>query len=157
MRKNVILFICCIFMFTACTKAEVSKAPDFTLEDIKGKTVKLSDYAGKVVIINFWATWCTPCKEELPDFVRFYNRYREKGVEIIGIAVSSSLEEVKMMAAQHKITYALCMSDGKVESLYGGIRAVPTTVIIDKNGSIQYNKPGMLSEKDLAKIVEELL
>jgi peroxiredoxin len=156
MRKNIMALLCCIFMFTACTKAEVSKAPDFSLKDLKGSTVKLSDYAGKVVILNFWATWCPPCKTELPDFVKFYDSNCNNGIEIIGIAVGSKPEEVKKMAEEYKITYPLCISDGKVESLYGGVRFVPTTVIIDRKGNIKMKKTGALSEEELKKIVKGL-
>lgn len=157
MTRNILAFICCVFLFTACSKAEMKKAPDFTLQDIKGNTVKLSDYAGKAVIINFWATWCPPCKQELPDFVNFYNSYRSKDIVIIGIAVGSTLEDVKKVAAEHNITYPLCMSDGKIESLYGATRFIPTTVIIDRKGNIRYNQPGMISEKDLIKNTDSLL
>jgi len=156
MGRSILAFICCVLMFTACSRAEVSKAPDFTLQDIQGKAVRLSDYAGKVVIINFWATWCPPCKQELPDFVKFYNSNCSKNVVIIGIAVGSTLEDVKRMAAEYKITYPLCLSDGKVESLYGGVRFVPTTVVIDKKGNIQQKRSGMMSENELAEIVGKL-
>ncbi|MCM8819110.1 MAG: TlpA family protein disulfide reductase [Candidatus Omnitrophica bacterium] len=130
-----------------------TKAPDFTLTTIDGKEIKLSDYKGKKVIINFWATNCPPCLEEIPDFVKFYNQNKKK-VEIIGIAVGKTLNDVKRIVSENKITYPVCMSDGKVENLYGGIRWVPTTFIIDEKGYIQTKKIGKMDEVELNKILE---
>jgi len=156
MRKLVVL-LCAIFIFSSCTKAEMTKAPDFSLKDIADKTINLSDYKGKIVILNFWATWCPPCKAEIPDFVRFYKAYREKGIEIIGIAVGSQKDEVLRMVEKYGINYPVCMSDGDVEKLYGGIRFVPATFIIDRTGTNHPTRPGALSEAELIKMVEPFL
>jgi cytochrome c biogenesis protein CcmG/thiol:disulfide interchange protein DsbE len=164
MRK-LIVFLLLIFAFASCTKAdtktdvknEPAQTRDFSLEDINGKTVNLADYRGKVVILNFWGTWCPPCRAEIPDFIKFYKNYKDKGVEIIGIAVSSPEEDVKKMVEDYGINYTVCMSDKKVENLYGGIRAVPTTFIIDKKGESLPPKMGSLSESQLIEIVEPLL
>ncbi|MCM8762699.1 MAG: TlpA family protein disulfide reductase [Candidatus Omnitrophica bacterium] len=155
--KSILLSVFIVFLLLSCSKAEITKAPDFTLQDINGKVLKLSDYKGKVVVINFWATWCPPCLAEIPDFVKFYNSYKEKGVEIIGIAVSSDINDVKKIIGEKKINYPVCMSDGKVESQYGGIRAVPTTFIIDKQGNIYQKKIGSMSEKELTEIIKGIL
>jgi len=155
--RRLIVLLCMIFVFSSCTRAEMAKAPDFSLKDIGDKTLSLSDYRGKVVILNFWATWCPPCKAEIPDFVRFYKVYREKGVEIIGIAVSSNRDDVLKMVKQYGINYPVCMSDGSIEKLYGEIRFVPTTFIIDKKGANHPTRPGALSEAELIKMVEPFL
>ncbi len=154
-----------IFAFASCTKNdtnpgaenESAQTRDFSLEDINGKTVNLADYRGKVVILNFWGTWCPPCRAEIPDFIKFYKNYKDKGVEIIGIAVSSPEEDVKKMIEDYGINYTVCLSDGKVENLYGGIRAVPTTFVIDKKGGSLTPKMGSLSESKLIELVEPLL
>jgi|LSQX01.1.fsa_nt_gb peroxiredoxin len=155
--KKILLLVVMMFVLISCSKAEVSQAPDFSLQNMENKTVKLSDYKKKIVIINFWATWCPPCRAELPDFVKFYDEYNSKGVEIIGIAVNSRNADIKSVIEQYKIKYPICISDKKVEAAYGGIRGVPTTFIIDKTGKIVLNRVGMIKEKELVDIVRRLL
>jgi thiol-disulfide isomerase/thioredoxin len=134
-----------------------NKAPDFSLETIKGDTIRLSDYSGKVVFLNFWGTWCPPCRRELPDFAKFYETYREKGVEIIGIALNSKQEDIEKMVEQYKILYPVCPGDSKIVNDYGPIRFVPTTIVIDKNGVIDSRKIGGLTESALREIADRLL
>ncbi|MBN1445218.1 MAG: redoxin domain-containing protein [Candidatus Omnitrophica bacterium] len=163
MRK-LIIFLLLVLAFTSCTKAdtktdvknEPAQTRNFSLEDINGKAVNLSDYRGKVVILNFWATWCPPCRTEIPDFVKFYKNHKDKGVEIIGIALNSTEEEVKKMIEDYGINYTICMSDGKVEGPYG-IRFIPATFIIDRDGISHPITPGSLSESELIKSVEPFL
>jgi peroxiredoxin len=157
MRKILVILMGLVFIFSACIKAKPPTAPNFMLRDMEGKTIQLSDYKGKVVIINFWATRCPPCLVEIPDFVRFYKNYHKKGVEIIGIAVNSSPQEIKKISEEYKIAYPICMSDGIVEAMYGGIRAVPTTFIIDRKGNIHQKKLGAMSGAELIRIMEEIL
>lgn len=111
-------------------------APDFTLPDIDGKNVSLTDFSGKVIILDFWATWCSPCRSEIPHFVELYNTYKDKGLVIIGIDVDSREDSsvLKPFAAKYGITYPLLLGTEQVENLYGGIQSIPTTFIIDRNG-----------------------
>ena len=150
------LIVISILLTSLLFAASGKKAPNFSLQTPDGKVIKLSDYKGKIVILNFFATWCPPCKREIPDFVKFYNKNKEK-VEIIGIAVGSSVSKVKRMIENYKISYPVVMSDGKVEKVYGGISGVPTTFIIDKNGNIYKKHIGLMRKENLKKIVEELL
>lgn len=151
------LLIAAVFLFASCSRAQDAKAPDFSLQSIEGKEITLSEQRGKVVVINFWATWCPPCLAEIPDFVRFYNENREKGVEIIGISLNSKIDEVKALADKYNITYPLCPADASIEKLYGGIRAVPTTFIINRRGEIVLRKTGTIREKELNDLVSGLL
>ena len=145
MKKIIFVFLGFLLTSGLCQE---KKAPDFKLNSIDGKEIKLSDFKGKKVILNFWAVWCPPCRAEIPDFVKFYNENKNK-VEIIGIAVSSKKAEVEEIIKKYKITYPVCMSDKKIEKLYGPIDLVPTSFIIDENGYIKEKKIGLMTEEDL--------
>jgi len=113
-------------------------APDFALRNLDGKEVKLADLKGKVVILDFWATWCGPCVKEIPHFIQLYKQYQGQGFEMVGISTDrNGVGVVKSFVQQHKINYPILMADGKVQQAYGEIRAIPTTFVIDKMGVIQ--------------------
>jgi len=112
-------------------------APDFALRDLDGKEVKLADFKGKVVILDFWATWCPPCVKEIPHFIELYREYKEQDFAMVGISVDRGIGVVKSFAQQHQVNYPILMADGKVQQAYGGIRSIPTTFVTDKEGRIQ--------------------
>ena len=129
-------------------------APDFSLPDLEGNTVKLSDFEGKVIIIDFWATWCPPCVQEIPHFVELYEKYQDNGFQMIGIAISSgSVENVKKFATEHGINYLILMGNREVARKYGRVNAIPTTFLIDRQGRIVNKyigyRPKEVFEKDL--------
>lgn len=133
-------------------------APDFELTDLKNKKVKLSQYRGKVVVLNFWATWCPPCRKEIPDFIETYSNYREKGVEFLGIALDDEGREVVAPFVSAKsINYPILIGEPKVVSSYGGIEAVPTTFLIDREGRIQFHGEGAISRGTLEKALDKML
>ena len=114
-----------------------SMAPDFNLRDTRGKYHKLSSYRDKVIILNFWDTWCPPCKAEIPDFVELQKRYKDKGLQIIGIALArQGLDAVKSFMKKYKINYPILLADAKVIQDYGGLQGIPTTFLIDRKGQI---------------------
>jgi len=113
------------------------EAPDFVLTDISGEQVKLSDFRGKVVILDFWATWCGPCKMEIPHFISLYDEYADDGLEIVGVAMDrNGIQAVVPFVEQRGIDYVSLLGDAKVASLYGGIRGIPTTFVIDRKGRV---------------------
>lgn len=134
------------------------KAPDFSLKASDGTMVELSSLKGKVVVVNFWATWCGPCRKEIPGFIEVYNRYRDKGLEIIGISLDrGGWSVVKPYIAQSKINYPIVVGDGDLADAYGGIRAIPTTFIVDKDGNIAKQHVGFMTKDDLENMIKDLL
>jgi peroxiredoxin len=124
--------------YTTAVQKTLKTAPDFALKSVDGKIVKLSDYKGKVVILDFWATWCGPCRKGIPDLIELKKEFGKMGVEIIGISVDKKedMEVVKSFVKDQKMNYPVVYADSKVSSDYGGIDSIPTSVIIDKKGNI---------------------
>lgn len=135
-------------------------APDFELKDLDGKVHHLSDYKGKVVILNFWATWCPPCKKEIPDFIEMQKQYEAQGVQFLGIAMDDEgLDKVKPWVASHNLSYPILLPDGKVAASYGEMSSIPVTYFIDRKGMIRQTFVGMrtrpIFEKDLTPLISE--
>ncbi len=113
-------------------------APSFTLQDLKGNQISLSDFQGKVVILDFWATWCPPCVKEIPHFIALYEQYKDRGFAIVGISVDrGGISVVKSFARKYQVNYPILMTDGQVDKAYGGIPSIPTTFVIDSAGNIR--------------------
>lgn len=126
-------------------KKQANAAYDFSLKTTGGKTVKLSDFKGKVVILNFWATWCPPCKAEIPSFIGMYKKYEKDGLVIVGVAVDDPAK-VAQFVKDNGVNYPVVIADQTTVTAYGGIRGIPTTFVIDKNGSIIRNYTGYRPE-----------
>jgi len=133
-------------------------APDFALKDADGKLVHLSDYKGKVVIVDFWATWCEPCKIEIPWFMDMQRKNKDKGLEVLGVAMDDEgWEAVKPFAQSLGINYRLVMGNDQTAQMYGGVDALPTTFLIDRAGKIAAVHVGLTSKKDFEDGIEALL
>ncbi len=134
------------------------KAPNFKLKSQDGKVVELAKLKGKVVVINFWATWCGPCRKEIPGFLEVYKQYKEKGLEIVGVSLDEEgWDVVKPYVDRAKMTYPVVIGDGDLANAYGGIEAIPATFIVDKKGNIAKKHVGYLSKSDFETIVKSLL
>ena len=113
-------------------------APAFTLKDLDGKDVSLSDFEGKVIFVNFWATWCPPCRQEIPGFIEVYDQYKNKGMVILGVSVDQAgVSVVKKFAEKNKINYPLVMFTQKMIEDYDPGNAIPATIVIDRQGNIR--------------------
>ena len=112
-------------------------APAWELKDLDGKAVKLSDFKGKVVLLNFWATWCPPCRDEIPALVALQNQYKDKGLVVIGVSLDQKgPAPVQAFVKRMKINYPVVMGDEKTVMEYGGVQAIPTTFYIDREGNV---------------------
>ena len=121
----------------AAVAAKGHDAPDFVLTDLQGQTVKLSDLRGKAVVLNFWATWCPPCKQEIPWLVELQKRYGGQGLQIVGVSMDDGdPKDVVKFAAENSINYPVLIGEEKVAEQYGGIDYLPTTFYIDRNGVV---------------------
>lgn len=138
--------------------ATLGTAPDFRLETMEGGTFALSDHRGKVVVINFWATWCAPCLEEIPGFIRLQNEFRERGLQILGVSLDTEgFNVVRPFAELLGINYPLVVNDGVVAETYRGHFVVPTTFVVDRRGEIRGRYIGIVTFSELEPLLEELL
>ena len=119
--------------------------PAFTVRDLQGRTISASDLRGKVTIINFWATWCGPCRMEIPDLIALQNKYRSQ-LQIIGISEDEiSADQVQQFVAANKMNYTVAMTTPEIERVFPGITALPTTYIVDRDGRIVMRHAGTLN------------
>jgi len=139
-------------------KQEYYEAPDFTLQNLDGEMVSLSDYRGKVVFINFWATWCGPCRHEVPAFVELQEEYGRDKLIILGISLDQGdLSVVKEFSEQYKINYEILYGTPQVVTDYGGIRSIPTTYVVDADGRLRDGRIGFPGKETFIKVIEAVM
>jgi peroxiredoxin len=142
----------------AAAPSSSTPAPAWTLKDVNGKTVSLSDFKGKVVILDFWATWCQPCLAEIPHFIELQNEFRDKGVTIVGLSVDSLIpSDVAKFASENGINYPIVMADEKTATAYGADQGVPTTIVIDRKGNVVAIHLGITDKETFRGDIEKAL
>lgn len=134
-------------------------APDFQLKDLDGKTVRLADLRGKAVLLNFWATWCPPCKIEMPWFVDLQKQYGPQGLQIVGVAMDDgdAHDAVAKFAKEMGLNYTVLLGNDKIADQYGGVDALPTTYYIARDGKIISRVFGLVSHKEIEDNVRAAL
>jgi peroxiredoxin len=134
-----------------------SSAPDFSVTDIDGKKFSLSDYRGKVVLLDFWATWCTPCRAEIPHFVDMQQQLGPQGFQVIGISMDDEAKPVKEFSDQFKINYPVALGDDKLAQSFGGVLGLPVNFLIDRDGNVVKKFLGATDVSVIDKEVADLL
>ncbi|HEY1662387.1 MAG TPA: TlpA disulfide reductase family protein [Verrucomicrobiae bacterium] len=133
-------------------------APEWSLKDVDGKTVRSTDFKGKVVILDFWATWCGPCRAEIPGFIGLQKQYAKQGLVVIGASVDEGgADVVKSFAQELGMNYPIVLADEKTQQAFGGIEAVPTAFIIDREGQIVKEHLGFADKDEFEKEIKPLL
>ena len=137
---------------------ELKKAPALTLKDVSGRTLRLSDYKGKVVLLNFWATWCPPCRAEMPDLIKMQREYGSKGLQVIGITYSpEEISEVRQFVQKLGVNYPIALGTKEIMSLFDETETLPLTIVIDRQGNLHARIEGILLPKEFEQKIKPLL
>jgi thiol-disulfide isomerase/thioredoxin len=132
--------------------------PDFVLSTLAGESLDSSVLDGKVAIVNFWASWCAPCKEEMPMLVDLYDEYRDAGLEIVGITEDpENAADIAAQIDEFDIPYPIVMGDGEIEEAVGGVFSIPTTFILDRTRNVVYKHIGLAAREELRRVIDDLL
>jgi cytochrome c biogenesis protein CcmG/thiol:disulfide interchange protein DsbE len=133
-------------------------APNFSLKDADGNAVNLADYRGKVVLVNFWATWCGPCEAEIPWFIEFEKKYKDRGFAVLGVSMDDDgWKSVRPYVASHKINYRVMIGSEVVSQQFGEIDSLPTSFVLDRQGRIASNHVGLVDKVDYQNEIVKLL
>ena len=132
---------------------------NFTLKDVAGNDVKLASYKGKVILLNFWATWCGPCKIEIPWFNEFQQKYQDKGFVVLGISADDTVEQLKPFVAEYKMIYPILVGLGRedVQEALGPVWGLPTTLLISRDGKVCQTHMGLVKKAEFEKGILGLL
>ncbi len=147
-----------MILLVACSASEPQTQRDLPLQTLSGEQSNLSDYAGQVVIVNFWATWCAPCRVEMPELDAFYRAHQEEGVVVLAVNAGESVKRVQAYIDQEGYRFPVLLdADEAVADYFGGVRGMPTTFVLNRHGEIAYQHIGPLDQAILSEQVFPLL
>ena len=156
------VFACSILLASSLSFGTVKvseEAPDFTLKSLQGSNLRLEEYRGQVVLLNFWASWCGPCRQEMPILDQMHQRYADTGFAVLGVNVEGELGPAKKIADKTKVTFPVLIDEGQAVSELYDLEAMPSTVVIDRDGVVRYYhrgyKPG--DESKYVDVVKKLI
>src|SRR6185369_778437 len=154
-----LLIICLITQAAAFAQTEkIEKLPDISLKDLKGTTVNLSRYNGTIILLNFWATWCIPCRAEIPELVKWQKKYQSKGLQIIGITYPpANRQRVLNFIRKNRVNYPILAGTKKTKALFDPGETLPITVVIDKAGNIKARIEGVIFDEEFDEKIKPLL
>jgi thiol-disulfide isomerase/thioredoxin len=137
---------------------EIQKAPPLSLKDLRGRAVRLSDYRGKVVLVNFWATWCPPCRAEVPDLVRWQREYKGRGLQVVGVTYPpTDLREVRRFVRRFRLTYPVLLGARETKALFIEGETLPVTIVLDREGNVRERIEGILLPEEFEEKIKPLL
>jgi cytochrome c biogenesis protein CcmG, thiol:disulfide interchange protein DsbE len=155
---RMLIVAACVLALASPSWGAGKPAPDFSLKDVlQGKDYSLSQFKGKVVMINFFTFFCGPCRDEMPDLNKINNELKGKGLQTLGIALSSDPTQIRFLVKQLGLEYPVLIGNDKVSDAYGSISVVPTTVIIDKEGNVAQRIEGTRKKEVFQKLIQPLL
>jgi thiol-disulfide isomerase/thioredoxin len=156
MKRTVLILL--LLLTPAVAIGQVREDPSLTLRDINGPSFSLTDYKGKVVLLNFWATWCIPCRTEIPDLIKMQRQYRKNGLRIIGIRYPpEKLSEVRRFARALKINYRVAIGTKATKALFTASETLPMTVVVDRKGGVREVIEGIMYSDEFEEKVKPLL
>lgn len=162
-RRTFAVIVIVLAVLLGCTRSDERStgasgdAPDFKLQDLEGKTVRLSDFKGKPVVLDFWATWCQPCRDSMPGMAKLHKEYADKGLVILSISLDGgAVEDVRDFRKEYGMTYTVLMGTEEAAAEYS-VRTIPMMVVIDKSGKIRKRYVGAGNEEAVESMVKQLL
>jgi len=158
-RTNQLILLAALVLFAlVVTLGQESQPKELTLKDIEGRDVRLSDYRGKVVMLNFWATWCPPCRKEIPDLIKLQRDYGSRGLQVIGVTYPpEDLAEVRQFVREAKVNYPIALGSKETRMLFSSSEALPMTVVIGKDGRVRDIIEDILLPKEFEEKIKPLL
>jgi thiol-disulfide isomerase/thioredoxin len=157
MLRSIVLLVLFITL-PVIVAGQGNKAPALVLKDLRGRNLRLSDYKGKIVLLNFWATWCPPCRAEMPDLIKMQREYRSRGLQVIGVTYPpQEVGEVRQFIRKLGVNYPIALGTKYTKTLFDETETLPLTVVIDRQGNVRERIEGILLPEEFEQKIKPLL